>query len=81
SFFGDGDIKANYADLLPLAVDSQALIDWLNLRLCAGQLGVDTIAAIKASIDSIPITSTSTDDDKLNRIYGTIFMTMVSSEY
>jgi uncharacterized protein (DUF1800 family) len=81
SNFGGGDIKPDYSELLPLASDSQALIDWLNLRLCANQLGADTVALIKASIDKVPVTNSSADGDKLNRIYGAIFMTMISSEY
>lgn len=79
--FGDADIKPDYSELLPLASDSQSLLDWLNLRLCANQLGSDTMALIKASIDNVPVTSSSADGDKLNRIYGAIFMTMISSEY
>lgn len=81
TYFGDSDIKPDYSDLLVLASDSQSILDWLNLRLCANQLGSDTIAAIKASIDSVPVSTSSTDQEKLDRIHGAIFMIMISSEY
>jgi len=75
---GTGDVKADYAALLPLADTSQALLDELNLLLAAGQLSAATITLIKGAIDSM---AAGTDTARLNRIYASLVMVMASPEF
>lgn len=75
---GTGDVKANYAEMLPLAGDSQKLVDLVNLLLAAGQVKAQTVGVIKGAIDSISMTSTT---GAANRVYTAITMVMASPEY
>lgn len=75
---GIGDVRADYADILTRAGDSQALIDEVNQVLAAGQLSAATVAAIKAAIDSIATTATNAS---LNRVYVAILLTLASPEF
>lgn len=75
---GHGDVKANYASLMPLAETAQALLDELNLVLAAGQLSATTVALIKGALDSMPV---GTDAARLNRIYAALVMVMAAPEF
>jgi len=75
---GYGDVKANYASLMPLAETAQALLDELNLVLAAGQLSAKTVALIKGALDSMPV---GTDAARLNRIYAALVMVMAAPEF
>ncbi len=75
---GAGDAKANYADILTKAADSQALIDEVNLVLAAGQLSAATVTTIKTAIDSISATATT---GPANRVYTAILLAMASPDY
>ena len=75
---GAGDAKANYADILTKASDSQALVDEVNLVLSAGQLSAATLATIKGAVDSISVTATN---GPLNRVYTAILLTMAAPDY
>lgn len=75
---GIGDVKADYASLLPLATDSQALLDQLNLVLAAGQLSAATIASLKSALDSI---ATATDAGKNSRIYAALTLVLAAPEF
>lgn len=81
SFGYRNDIKPDYSALLPIAGDAKALVAWVNLHLTANQLSANTVALITASIEKLPITATSTDKDRLNRIYGAILLVMACPEY
>lgn len=48
---GIGDLKADYSALTPLANDSGALVNEVNVLLAAGQLSGTTIATIKGAVD------------------------------
>ncbi|MFT4076328.1 MAG: DUF1800 family protein [Asticcacaulis sp.] len=78
---GYGNVKPDYTAILAKISDSQALLDWMNLRLSANQVSAATIARIKTAIDAHPITSTSTDDDKLDRICNCVLLLMTCPEY
>ncbi|WP_298194334.1 DUF1800 family protein [Novosphingobium sp.] len=75
---GAGDAKPDYSSLTPLAKDSQALLNELNLVLAANQISAPTIAKMKAALDTI---SVSTTTGLKNRIYAAILLVMASSEY
>ena len=75
---GTGDIRADYAALLPLADTSQALLDEINLLMAAGQLSPATLATIKGGIDPM---ASGTDTARLNRIYAALVMVMASPEF
>ncbi len=75
---GAGDAKPNYDALTPLAPDSLALLNELNLILAAGQISAATIALMKAALDTI---SVATSTGITNRIQAAIVLVMASPEY
>jgi hypothetical protein len=75
---GIGDVKADYGTLLPLADNSQALLDELNLVLSAGQLSPATLALIKGGIDTL---ASGTDAARLNRIYAALVLVLAAPEF
>ena len=74
---GAGDFRADYADMVALAGDSQALIDEVDILLGA-RLGASVKASIRAAIDAIPTTATNAS---LNRAYTAILLTLASPDY
>jgi uncharacterized protein (DUF1800 family) len=81
SFGYRDDIKPDYSILLPVASDAKALVAWVSLYLTANQLSANTLSLIQASVEKLAITATSTDKDKLNRIYGAVLLVMACPEY
>ncbi len=75
---GAGDAKPDYSALTPLATDSQALLNELNLVLAANQISAATIAQMKTALDTMAVT---TPDGINNRIYAAILLVMASPEY
>ena len=75
------DIKANYANELALVADADALVARINLLMCAGQLSSDTVQLIVGALKATPLTATSTDANKLDRVAAAIFLVMASAEY
>ena len=80
TFVGNGhrDVKPNYVSELALASDANALLDRLNLLLCAGQLTSGTRSTILNAVNSI---AASTDTGKANRVYTAVMLTMASLDY
>ncbi len=70
---GAGEARPDYSALVPLAGDSQALLDELNLLLAAGQIHPTVIAQMKPALDTIANTT--------NRIYAAVLMVMASPDY
>jgi uncharacterized protein (DUF1800 family) len=75
------DITAAYTAELALAVDSVALVNRLNLILCAGQLSSATLTLMVAALNATPLTATSTDSAKRDRVAAAVLLVMASSEY
>ncbi|WPB55974.1 DUF1800 domain-containing protein [Xylophilus sp. GOD-11R] len=75
------DMVASYANELPLAPDAGALVARLNLLLAANQLSAPTVALIVNALNANPVTATSPDVVKLNRVASAVLMVMASSEY
>jgi uncharacterized protein (DUF1800 family) len=79
-------ITANYAKELALVDDATALVNRLNLILCAGQLSAATQKTIVDALNSTPLPpATAKPEDiqnaKLDRVSAAILLTMASSEY
>jgi len=70
---GAGEARPDYSALTPLAADSQALLDELNLLLAAGQIHPTVIGQMKTALDSITNTT--------NRIYAAVLLVMASPDY
>jgi uncharacterized protein (DUF1800 family) len=79
--FSNGAVKASYSELLPLAADSKALVQWVCLYLSADQLSDRTLKAIFSSVSSLPVTASSPDETKLQRIYAAVLLVMACPEY
>lgn len=75
---GSGDVRADYADVLPFAGTSQSLVDQVNLLLAAGQLSSATVAAIRTAVDSIATTANNAAQSRVNIA---VLLTMASPEY
>ena len=75
---GAGDVKADYASLMPLADNAQSLLDELNLLLAAGQLSNATLTLLKTAIGSM---AAGTDAARLNRIYAALVLVLAAPEF
>ena len=75
---GAGEAKPDYSSLTSLISDSQALLNELNLVLAANQIGSTTIASMKTALDSIAVTTTTGQN---NRLYAAIVLVMAAPEY
>jgi uncharacterized protein (DUF1800 family) len=75
------DMAATYTQELALVADAAALTDHLNNVLCAGRLSAGNVGVITAALNATPITATSTDAQKLDRISAGVLMVMASSDY
>jgi hypothetical protein len=75
---GAGEAKADYTSLTTLIPDSQALLNELNLVLAANQISAATIASLKTALDSIAVTTTAGQN---NRLYAAIVLVMAAPEY
>jgi uncharacterized protein (DUF1800 family) len=80
------DVAPNYAKELALANDASALVNRINLILCAGQLSAATQKIIVDTLSGTPLPpATAKPEDiknaKLDRVSAAIFLTMASPEY
>lgn len=77
------DIRAAYTAEIalansPTAASPSALVDRLNLLLCAGQLSSTTVATITSTVGGM---ASSTDASKRNRVCAAVLMVMACAEY
>ena len=75
------DVKPRYTTELGIAHDSAALLDRLDLLLTANQLTGATRQAILDALNTLTVTQTSPDADKLQRIYIAVLLVMASYDY
>lgn len=75
------EIKPDYAEILPIAHDAQALVDWLDLMFTANQLDAATKSTIRDALADIAVTQSSPDDQKIERIKLATLLVMASPEY
>ena len=75
---GAGEARPDYASLTSLISDSQALLNELNLILAANQISAGTIATLRTALDSIAVTTTA---GQTNRLIAAITLVMAAPEY
>lgn len=75
------DITATYTAELALVADATALVRHLNLWLCAGQLSEATQNLLIGALSATPITATSSDSAKRDRVAAAVLMVMACPEY
>ena len=75
---GRGDVRADYAALLPLAGDGTALVGELDLLLAAGQLGEEDRQTLATAIQSMP---SATEANRLARIHAAILLVMAAPSF
>ena len=75
------DIVPDYAPEMALVGDPGALVNRLNLLLCAGQLSAETSAMIVTALSADRSTSTSSNDAKRAYVVKAILFVMCCSEY
>lgn len=76
-----GDIKAAYTAELALVLDPTALVNRLNLLLCAGQLSSATRTLIANTLSATALTTGSSASAKRNRVCAAVLMVMACAEY
>ena len=76
-----GDIKAAYTIELTLVLNPAALVNRLNLLLCAGQLVSATRTLITNTLSATAVTAASGEAIKRNRVCAAVLMVMACSEY
>jgi hypothetical protein len=76
-----GDVKAAYSRELALVTDAAALVQRLNLLLCAGQLSAATVSVIVGALNATSVTAASSEAVKLDRIAGAVLLVMACPEY
>lgn len=76
-----GDIKATYTSELALVLNPAALVNRLNLLLCAGQLSSGTVGTIVSTLNATVVTAGSSDTVKRNRVCAAVLMVMAGAEY
>ena len=75
------DITASYTAELALVLDTSALVNRLNLLLCAGQLGSATRTLMINALNATLVTASSTAASKLDRVCAAVLLVLASPEY
>jgi uncharacterized protein (DUF1800 family) len=75
------DITASFAQEVAIATDAAALVARINLVMCAGRLSAATVTLMVNALNAIPVTATSSNDNKLNRVRGAVLMVLGCAEY
>ncbi len=76
-----GEIRAQYTKEIDIAHDAGALLERINLYLTGGQLTDATKTTIRTALDAYSVTTTSSREDKLQRIYAAVLLVMASPDY
>jgi uncharacterized protein (DUF1800 family) len=79
--FDGRDVVASYTAEKALATDAAALVQRLNLLLCANQLSAATVGIVTNALATPPVTAGSSDAVKLNRVYAAVLLVMGCPEY
>ncbi|MGR4868748.1 DUF1800 family protein [Variovorax sp. LARHSF232] len=76
------DVKSSYPNEMGLVMDASALVDRLNLLLCANQLDPEgTVKLIKNALATPALTASSSEAARLNRVRAAVLMVMAAPEY
>ena len=83
NFIKDGynDVKPSISIIESLVLDTNVLVDWLNLHLTANQLSSATLELIKTALKTPTLTSASSASAKSNRLYAAILLVVACPEY
>ena len=79
--FNSKDVIASYASEKNLVLDASALVDRLNLLLCAGQLSKASTDLMKSALATRALTAASPDTNKKNGVYAAVLLVMGCPEY
>lgn len=71
-------LLTDYGQELPLAGNATALVDRINLLLCAGEMTDATRGLIVQAVNAVPL---SDHDGALNRVATAVYLTMNSPDY
>jgi hypothetical protein len=75
------DIQPNYSAELALANEPDNLVDHVILLLAANRIGPSSRTLIRDAVASVPISATTPDASRRNRVNTAIFMTIAAPEY
>jgi len=75
------DIVPDYSAEKALVTTPQALVDRLNLLLCAGQLSAATVQLIVTALQADRMQANATDDLKQIHVARALMFVMCSAEY
>jgi uncharacterized protein (DUF1800 family) len=75
------DVKSTYPAEMGLVMDASALVDRLNLLLCANQLSKASTDLMKSALATPALTANSSEAARLNRIRAAVLMVMAAPEY
>ncbi len=76
-----GDLVATYSEELALVTDAGALLQHVALVLGAGQIGEASRGVMLAALNATPVTASSSDSVKLNRVAAAVFMVLGCADY
>ncbi|MES1157172.1 MAG: DUF1800 family protein [Alphaproteobacteria bacterium] len=79
--WGYNDVKPSYANMLSFAHDTTQVVNWLNLRMSANQLSSTTTTTIATALNSLGVTASSSNDDKMNLLASACLMVLSAPEY
>ncbi len=75
------DITLDYAAEVAIAQDAAQLLDRLDLLLTGKQLSANVRDTIRAAMEDVVLTSTSTNADRLRRVQIGVTLILASSDY
>jgi uncharacterized protein (DUF1800 family) len=78
---GVRDIQPNYTTEISIAHDPDALVDRVSLLLTGKALTQATRLKVRNAVTSVAIGTANPDNDRRNRVYLAIYLTMASPEY
>lgn len=78
---GIGDMVPDYSREMALAPDVVALLERLNLLLCAGQLSANTRARLGAALQEMNVTPSSDARTRHGRVAQAVLMIMLCPEF
>lgn len=78
---GIGDMAPDYSREMAMAHDADALLDRLNLLLCAGQLSANTRSRLAMALQQMQVTPSSDARTRQGRVAQAVLMVMLCPEY
>ncbi len=78
---GVGDLTPDYSREIAVAHDADALLQRLNLLLCAGQMSAATRVRLAAALQEMPVAAASNARTRQGRVAQAVLMMMLCPEY